>query len=58
MQPNKITTIFLYRDINAVNNILRRGLESFGLGISLGGLESFGLGISLEDYKLKAFQIS
>ena len=46
MQPNKITTIFLYRDINAVNNILRRGLESFGLGISL------------EDNKLKAFQIS
>lgn len=37
---------FLYRDINAANNILKHGLESFGLGISL------------EDYKLKAFQIS
>ncbi|HED0825018.1 TPA: transposase [Campylobacter coli] len=36
----------LHRDINAANNILKRGLESFGLGISL------------EDYKLKAFQIS
>ena len=24
---------FLYRDINAANNILKRGLESFGLGI-------------------------
>ena len=35
-----------HRDINAANNILKRGLESFGLGISL------------EDYKLKAFQIS
>ncbi|MGI7541393.1 RNA-guided endonuclease InsQ/TnpB family protein [Campylobacter coli] len=36
----------LHRDINAANNILKRGLESFGLGISL------------ENYKLKAFQIS
>lgn len=36
----------LHRDLNAANNILKRGLESFGLGISL------------EDYKLKAFQIS
>ena len=35
-----------HRDINAANNILKRGLESFGLGISL------------EDYELKAFQIS
>ncbi|EDP7102946.1 IS200/IS605 family element transposase accessory protein TnpB [Campylobacter jejuni] len=36
----------LHRDINAANNILKRGLKSFGLGISL------------EDYKLKAFRIS
>ena len=35
-----------HRDINAVNNILKHRLELFGLGISL------------EDYKLKAFQIS
>ncbi|BEJ85630.1 hypothetical protein B10525_07630 [Campylobacter jejuni] len=33
----------LHRDINAANNILKRGLKLFGLGISL------------EDYKLKAF---
>ncbi|EIE1776381.1 transposase, partial [Campylobacter coli] len=36
----------LHRDINAANNILKRGLKLFGLGISL------------EDYKLKAFRIS
>ncbi|HED0572508.1 TPA: transposase [Campylobacter coli] len=36
----------LHRDINAANNILKCGLKSFGLGISL------------EDYKLKAFRIS
>lgn len=36
----------LHRDINAANNILKRGLKSFGLGISL------------EDHKIKAFRIS
>ena len=36
----------LHRDTNAALNILKRGLESFGLGISL------------EDYKLKAFRVS
>lgn len=36
----------LHRDINAANNILKRGLKPFGLGISL------------EDYKLKAFRVS
>lgn len=36
----------IHRDINAANNILERGLKSFGLGISL------------LDYKQKAFLIS
>ena len=36
----------LHRDINASMNILERGLESFGLGISL------------LDYKQKAFRVS
>ena len=35
----------IHRDINAANNILERGLKSFGLGISL------------LDYKQKAFLI-
>ncbi len=37
----------IHRDTNASLNILKRGLESFGLG-----------NLALEDYKLKAFRVS